>query len=469
MLSNTSSQMFTLLDTLPMGVLTLAPDFTVVFWNSQLTEWTGITREQIVGKPVTDIYPNLGEMRYAGRIRPIFEGGPPVIFSPQLHPHLIPSVRTDRQKRIQQTTVTPLAIDNVIYALASIQDVTDLVLTARESRRLHKQAITEIESRKSIEAALQESSEKVRSIVNTVTEGILVINTDYIIEEFNPAAERIFGYRANEVVGKNINMLMPEPFHSEHDGYVGNYIKTGQVRKIGTDREVKGLRKDGTIFPMRLGVNTMHVGNKVLFTGILNDITDQKQLEEQLRNMAMKDGLTGINNRRFFDDTLTKEYRRMQREQGELSLILIDIDFFKLYNDTYGHQEGDTCLKDVATVIAQSVHRPGDLAARYGGEEFVVLLPMTDINAATELAERIRLSVESLTIPHSASNVSPHVTISLGVANIDPCLTGNPECLLNLADHQLYEAKAAGRNRVKSKAGSSSEPADVLSDCAIYI
>ncbi|MHB8122675.1 MAG: sensor domain-containing diguanylate cyclase [Desulfuromonadaceae bacterium] len=451
MLINTFPQMFLLLDTMPMGVLVLASDLTVLFWNSRLTEWTGVQREQIVGKLLTDLYPELGSIRYAGRILPVFDGGPPVIFSPQLHPHLIPSVRADGQKRILQTTVTPITINNAACALASIQDVTDLMLTARESRRLHQQATKELEQRKSIESALQESSEKLRSIFDTAVEAILVINTDQLIEEFNPAAERIFGYPAGEVIGRNIKMLMPEPYTSEHDSYVKHFLQTGQARIIGTDigREMTGLRKDGTTFPMRLGVSEMHVGNKVLFTGILNDITDQKRLEEQLRNMAMKDGLTGISNRRSFDEALDREWRRMLREYGKLSVILIDIDFFKNYNDTYGHHEGDTCLKAVAAAIDRSVHRAGDLAARYGGEEFVVLLPATDINAATDLAERIRLSVEELSIPHTASGAAPHITISLGVASIVPDQGGMPEMLLNFADQGLYAAKASGRNRVK--------------------
>jgi len=449
MLINTFPQMFLLLDTMPMGVLVLAPDLTVLFWNSKLTDWTGVQREQIAGKLLTDLYPELGSVRYAGRILPVFDGGPPVIFSPQLHPHLIPSVRADGQKRILQTTVTPITINNAACALASIQDVTDLMLTARESRRLHQQATKELEQRKSIESALQESSEKLRSIFDTAVEAILVINTDRLVEEFNPAAERIFGYQAGEVIGRNIKMLMPEPYLSGHDGYVDHYIQTGQARIIGIGREVTGLRKDGSTFPIRLGVSKMHVGNRTLFTGILYDITDQKRLEEQLRNMAMKDGLTGISNRRSFDEALAKEWRRMQRECGELSVILIDIDFFKHYNDTYGHQEGDTCLKAVAAAIDRSVHRAGDLAARYGGEEFVVLLPATDINAATDLAERVRLSVEELAIPHTASGAAPHITISLGVASIVPGQGGRPETLLNFADQGLYAAKASGRNQVK--------------------
>jgi len=448
-LASASSKIFQQFDTMPIGVLILASDLTVMFWNSLLTEWTGINREQAVGKPVTDLYPNLRTSRYAGRISLIFEGGPPIFFSHQLHPHLIPSVRSDGRKRIQQITVTRLEINDVVYALASIQDVTDLVLMALESRRLNRQATIEIEQRKNIEASLQESSEKLRSIVDTAVEAILVINTGHTVEEFNPAAERIFGYRADEVIGRNVNMLMPEPYHSEHDSYVDRYVKTGEAKIIGIGREVTGLRKNGTTFPMRLSVSEMHVGKNLLFTGIITDITEQKQLEGQLRNLAMKDGLTGISNRRSFDEALAAEWRRMQRQSGELSLILIDIDFFKNYNDTYGHLQGDACLKAVAAAIARIVHRPGDLAARFGGEEFVVLLSMTTLKAAAELAERIRRSVEDLKIPHSASDAAPHVTISIGIASISPDQTVKPEMLLKLADRGLYEAKASGRNQIK--------------------
>lgn len=448
MLTNSSSGILHLLDAMPIGSMVLDPDLNVLFWNRLLTEWTGIYREQIVGQKITIQYPHLGSVRYAGRIMPVFEGGPPVIFSPQLHPHFISSVRADGQKRVQQTTVTALVIDDGVYALVSIQDVTDLMLTAQESRRLHQQAIKEIDRRKSTELALQDSSERLRSIVDFAVEGIIVINTDCLVEEFNPAAERIFGYSSEEVIGNNVKMLMAEPYHSEHDAYVKSYHTTGQARVIGIGREVTGLRKDGSIFPMRLGVSEVHVGDKVLFTGILNDITEQKQLEEQLRNMALKDGLTGICNRRSFDEALTREWRRMQRDSGDLSIILIDIDFFKRYNDTYGHQEGDVCLKAVALAIAGAVHRPGDLAARYGGEEFVVLLPATSLNPATDLAERIRRAVEALNIPHSASAVANHVTISLGVSHGAPNQAGNPEALLSLADQGLYIAKESGRNRL---------------------
>lgn len=443
-----SGSVLQLLDVLPVGGLVLAADLTICFWNQVLEEWTGMSRHDVLGKPVADVLPNLGKSRYVARIKPVFDGGPPVLFSPQLHPHLIPAVRSDGQQRIQQTTVTALVVDNVTHVLFAIQDVTDLVLTARESRQLHQQAVQEIEHRKLAEAAQRESAERLRAIVENAVEAIIIINAGCTIEEFNAAAERLFGYEAEEVIGKNVRVLMPEPYCSQHDGYVQHFMETGQAHIIGIGREVTGLRKDRSVFPMRLSVSETRYNDTRHFTGIVHDITAQKQLEEHLRTLSMRDGLTGINNRRSFDEGFEKEWRRGLRHLKPLSLIMLDIDFFKRYNDTYGHQAGDICLKRVAECLATSVQRAGDLVARYGGEEFVVLLPETLSGHAEQVAEQIRQNVLQLAVPHDTSEAAKVVTISLGVAGLVPQAGQSSEQLLKLADQALYAAKASGRNRV---------------------
>ena len=185
---------------------------------------------------------------------------------------------------------------------------------------------------------------------------------------------------------------------------------------------------------------------------------------EELRRLSTIDPLTGIANRRAFDEALDQEWRRMMRHQGTLSLLLIDVDYFKRFNDSYGHVAGDECLRSVAQALAQKARRAGEMAARYGGEEFAVLLPHTDIADAAKLAELLAASVRDLKIPHKASDVAPFVTISIGVANIadlpkyaaamsrdgnlpSATLLG-ATAIVELADHALYLAKAAGRNRV---------------------
>jgi len=201
-------------------------------------------------------------------------------------------------------------------------------------------------------------------------------------------------------------------------------------------------------------VHVEEVRSEISFRGhtaylvIAHDIDDRKKAEELLKTISMSDGLTGIANRRRFDEFLDQGWRRAMRTGTATSLIMCDIDFFKNYNDTYGHQAGDDCLKLVALAIGDNFHRPDDLAARYGGEEFAIIMTGTDVQGALTLAEAVRAAVEALGIPHDASAVSSVVTISVGVATIKAQIGSNAEALLAAADRALYQAKKEGRNRV---------------------
>lgn len=172
------------------------------------------------------------------------------------------------------------------------------------------------------------------------------------------------------------------------------------------------------------------------------------EANQELTRLSAVDGLTGIANRRRFDDALAKEWRRAARSGEPVSLLVADVDFFKQFNDNYGHQAGDECLKAVARSLNSESKRPADLAARLGGEEFVVLLPQTDVEGARQFAEGIREGVAAMAIPHPYSDAAPVVTISVGVATAYPTRYAlDPEVLLQEADRALYEAKRAGRNR----------------------
>ena len=191
---------------------------------------------------------------------------------------------------------------------------------------------------------------------------------------------------------------------------------------------------------------------------IMDDITEreiaQKKLFEannQLEVLARIDGLTNVFNRRHFDELLHREWARLRREKGELSLILCDVDYFKSYNDTYGHLEGDQCLRDVAQVIASALQRPSDMVARYGGDEFVILLPNTTLEGALYLAQEIRDRVCRLQVRHEKSPVAGHVTLTLGVSNGFPVDDLPEDKFIGLADKALYEAKVKGRNCVIGK------------------
>ncbi|MCT7948332.1 diguanylate cyclase [Ancylothrix sp. C2] len=173
-----------------------------------------------------------------------------------------------------------------------------------------------------------------------------------------------------------------------------------------------------------------------------------KAANQELHRLASLDGLTLLANRRKFDQILSQEWRRMARENQPISLILCDVDCFKLYNDTYGHQAGDDCLRQVARAMSSTISRPGDLAARYGGEEFAIILPNTDQTTALKTAENIRLAIKNQAIPHSKSLISKIVSLSLGTSTLIPRLDTSPDKLITLADKALYQAKQQGRDRV---------------------
>jgi diguanylate cyclase (GGDEF)-like protein len=190
-------------------------------------------------------------------------------------------------------------------------------------------------------------------------------------------------------------------------------------------------------------------GNLIAVVETLRDLTDQKRAEMALKELATKDGLTGLSNRRSFDEMLMTEWARAHRTQKPLALLFVDVDHFKLFNDRHGHQSGDECLRAVAAVVSRHAARPRDLASRYGGEEFALILPDMSSEEACAVAEEIRSAVLALRIEHGADGAGQHVTLSVGVAcHVPGEADGCPTRLLGLADQALYAAKRLGRNRV---------------------
>lgn len=314
------------------------------------------------------------------------------------------------------------------------------------------------------QAALTKSEEKLRAVVDNAVEGIITINAHGIVQSFNTAAELMFGYSANEVIGKNIKMLMPEEFSTHHDQFISTYLGGGKPKIIGIGRDVIGLRNNGETFPMELSVAEVKSGSERSFTGIVRDITERKQKEAELvqareelsdantklEEKARTDGLTGISNRRYFDETLLNEFSRATRQKYSISLILLDIDHFKKYNDHYGHIEGDNCLTQVAHTLQSLFQRSGEVVARYGGEEFAIILPHTDCEAAAKMGEAIIENINNLKLEHVASTTAKIVTVSVGVSCVFPLKDISSTDLVKKADEALYEAKGNGRNQVVS-------------------
>jgi len=193
---------------------------------------------------------------------------------------------------------------------------------------------------------------------------------------------------------------------------------------------------------------TKPVAAPILLARVKNHL-EMKKYRDILENLSMRDGLTSVPNRRHFDNYYQHEWRRALRSGEPLGMILIDIDMFKQYNDTYGHLAGDDCLKKIAQALADGLKRPADLLARYGGEEFICLLPDTELTGALAVAEQLRHNVAACNLSHASSTVSTHVTVSMGVVSLVPTAETNPDDLIRQVDILLYAAKKAGRNQIK--------------------
>lgn len=248
--------------------------------------------------------------------------------------------------------------------------------------------------------------------------------------------------------------------HEDYRDEITNYCITQSESGVDHEADYPALTKDGGYIWIRDVVHVVRDENGVTkkLIGFMFDISERKRLERELleanRKLAAysyQDGLTGIANRRLYDKTLETEWQRALRNQTPLSLVLIDIDHFKEYNDHYGHLEGDNCLKQVACTLEATAARASDVCARYGGEEFVMLLPETELEDAVRLAERARLIVEDLKIPHGAGQAGKVVTISAGVSSMIPDTNLSPSQLFNKADKMLYKAKQRCRNCVVCK------------------
>jgi len=231
--------------------------------------------------------------------------------------------------------------------------------------------------------------------------------------------------------------------------------------KDGCDHEAdyRALTQDGRYVWIRDVVHVVRdaAGEVDCLVGFMFDISERKEteqklivLQKELEALSFKDGLTGVANRRMFDSILETEWTNARRNSQPLSLILIDIDYFKQYNDHYGHIQGDDCLKRVGQVLDSAATRARDLVARFGGEEFALVLPETDATAALKVAERCRSLIFKEQIPHPTSPVSRILTASLGVGTIIPGHQDRPLAFIEAVDRQLYQAKQAGRNRVAS-------------------
>ena len=306
---------------------------------------------------------------------------------------------------------------------------------------------TQLQIRSNSETQM-EQAERLRAIVNSMAEGLLIIEADGRIQFTNPACDRYLGYAENELAGSHLSTVLTPLVAQEYLDYFAMYAANpGATHNHGT-REVQIRHSAGHTLSMDLTLTPMYL-RQPLYIGLLHDISHHKRSEDALQRAAHIDPLTKIANRRHFDSFLDHEWQRAARSGAPLSLVVLDVDHFKLYNDTLGHTAGDVCLQQVAAAIASHAARPTDLAARYGGEEFVLLFAETDADAALALAEKLRHDIEALQLPHPRSATSPWITVSIGVATLSPQQFDKKEALFVAADRAMYVAKEGGRNQVQ--------------------
>jgi diguanylate cyclase (GGDEF)-like protein/hemerythrin-like metal-binding protein/PAS domain S-box-containing protein len=354
-------------------------------------------------------------------------------------------VKKDGSKFIGSMSVTTINFDDEVFILNMIRDVTEL---------------------KEIEELLQENKKKFETIATSSASWEAWFDEKGIMVWTNDLVQMITGLTVEESYNKED--IMKSILISDEKEVLDDKFKAVMEAKQGGSSEARITTKDGSckwiLINWRAVINEN--GHFKGYRTSVVDITDKKraeiaakELSEQLKKEkevaernSLTDGMTGLANRRYLDEQIMLEYFRMKRTGEKLSIIMLDVDFFKLYNDAYGHLQGDECLKMVAKVLKTTIKRATDIAARYGGEEFVVLLPDTDEIGAIKVAETIRANVEAMKMEHKDSKISDVVTVSIGVATFDKHSLVAPENLVQKADEALYEAKNSGRNKVMPRA-----------------
>ncbi len=301
--------------------------------------------------------------------------------------------------------------------------------------------LRDITERKEAEQVIRDSEARHRAVVETAVDGIIIIDAAGIVRAYNPACERMFGFRADEVVNRNVRMLMPVPYRAEHDTYLRHHRTTGEKKVIGIGREVAGQRKDGSTFALELSVGETTQGDETVFVGVLRDITDRKLAEAELAILAQHDSLTGLLNRGAFFERLADTIANAHRNNTMCAVLHLDLDHFKHVNDSFGHATGDSVLREFATRLRGCL-RKTDIAARVGGDEFLVIAP--NVNGADGAAAVARKIVDNLnTVATVDGNVVP-VSTSIGIA-LFPVDDGDAQQLVANADAALYKAKREGR------------------------
>ncbi|QQP90418.1 diguanylate cyclase [Skermanella sp. TT6] len=341
--------------------------------------------------------------------------------------------------------------DNAMALAAVEAGAQDFLVKGEFEDAMIERAVRHAIARGQLEERLRRSEARLKNILDLAHDAVVSVDAGQRIVLFNPAAERMFGYRSDEILGEPLSRLVPEQSRDRHSAHFADFLRNAVTAQVMADRpEVSGRRRDGTGFPVEISLSRSEGPEGPIFTAMIRDITGRKRTEAELTLLATTDPLTGIANRRHLLDCAERELARLRRSGAPFSLIMLDVDHFKRINDTHGHAVGDQALILLASALRQAI-RGNDLAGRMGGEEFAILLPEASEDEALAVAERVRRHVAGLRLPvrsaAGASEAEIRFTASLGVAECrrDDARIEQP---LARADQALYRAKEAGRNRV---------------------
>jgi diguanylate cyclase (GGDEF)-like protein/PAS domain S-box-containing protein len=291
---------------------------------------------------------------------------------------------------------------------------------------------------------LEISTSRFRSVVDAAYDAIITMDQQHQITLFNRAAENLFGYSSDEMLGRRIEQLLPEKFRGNHAHYVQQFARSPvRSRQMDERNRVYGLHRDGTLLPVEIAISKINVDGLIEFTAVIRDITDRVRLMDLLQKQAVTDQLTGLPNRREYLERVEKTIA----SDDELSVFMLDIDFFKKVNDSYGHDIGDEVLRIVGQ-MGMGMNRGSDLFARWGGEEFVGALPGTGPDQAVAIADELRDAFDRQTFTHTWRLKPIPFTVSIGVTTRRPGET-DVDAMMKRADRALYRAKDSGRNRVE--------------------
>jgi diguanylate cyclase (GGDEF)-like protein/PAS domain S-box-containing protein len=283
--------------------------------------------------------------------------------------------------------------------------------------------------------ALRSREQWLEGVINTVADGIVTVDDRGIVQSFNPAAERIFRFRADEIIGKSIRELVPTPIADQ----VGSGVDWTRLSLLG--HELMGKRKDGDVFPMEMALREMLQGDSVSYTGVVRDISARRRAEERIRHLAQHDPLTNLPNRFLFSDRLDAAISRASRHKDRLAVVFIDLNEFKPINDEFGHAVGDKALVALSERLKRGV-RKTDTVARIGGDEFVVILE--EISGEEHVRGLVNKVMAAVTESFEVDGHQLQIFASLGIA-LFPDDTTDADQLVEFADRAMYVAKKHGK------------------------